>query len=150
MASFFYDNTKEGTTLKDGPLEALYKRDSQNDYKVAMIRKIAKTYGSPGQFFEDKAIALEKANENAAVIYRNEFKKLVANMLPAAVATVRAKRMADAYMVAMTADIEEDFPSDLNKLNLQLTYNQGTAASSGFAQPDTTITKKPRKPKAKK
>ena len=45
----------------------------------------------------------------------------------------------------LLADVEMDYPSDLNTLSLSLTYDQGSAAKSGFATPSVALKHKSRK-----
>ena len=39
----------------------------------------------------------------------------------------------------LKADIETQFPSDLNNLSLQMSYNQGGAQIAGFVRPSTRV-----------
>ena len=150
FASFAYNAAGglDGSKLSDASLEAMYTRDATIDYKVSKIGDIAKAYRNPSAFFDDKAAALKVAGASAAKVYREEFKSLVAKDIPAALAHTRAKKIADTYYEVLSASVEEDFPSSLNDLNLQLTYNQGEAKGNGFATPSTAI-KAPRARKHK-
>ena len=139
MASFFYDQSAGGTKLSGPDLEALYKRDSQNDYNVQRIRQISQAYTTPSKYFADKAEALEVAGASSATIFRQEMEKLIKNRIPAALAQTRARKMADTYNELLRADIENDFPSDLSNLALQLKYDRGEASRSGFSQPKVDV-----------
>ena len=142
--SFFYNATGDvqnlgGTTLGDHNLENLYKRDSQFDYSVKQIGNIAGAYRDPAKYFEDKQKALKTAGEQAAVVYRSEFQKLVKGLIPAATAHARAKKLADTYAELLKADVETDYPSNLNDLSLQLHYNTSQQnAGTGFIMPSTS------------
>ena len=131
-----------GTSVNDAQLTNLYKRDSEGDYKTAKIRQIANTYANPGQYFVDKANAMATATASAAVIFKDEYKKLIANLIPNAVAMTRAKRLADAHLDALVAGVEEDYPSDLSSLDLKITAGKGQLANTGFSQADTDLHKK--------
>ena len=139
MASFFYDQSADGTKLSGPDLEALYKRDSQNDYNVQRIRQISQAYTTPSKYFADKAEALEVAGAQSASVFRQEFEKLIKNRIPAALAQTRARKMADTYHELLRADIESDFPSNLSNLALELKFDRGEASRSGFAEPSVSI-----------
>ena len=131
--------TNFGTNLTNDQLEGAYRRDSTLDWKAAQTRKIGDAYEHPETFFRNKATAIEGAARKAAVVYREEFHNLTKTLVPASLAHTRATRMAQGYEELLRADIEEQFPSDLSNLSLQLTYDRGTAAKSGFARPDAQI-----------
>ena len=147
MASFAYTTNGDGTGALGGfggaigapQLENLYKRESQFDYKVKQIGAIAAAYRDPAQYFELKQDALRDAGAAAARVYREEFQKLIAGLVPAQSAHARAKKLADTYAELLRADVETDFPSDLNNLSLQLHYNTGAYnAANGFIAPSTS------------
>ena len=50
-----------------------------------------------------------------------------------------AKKMADTYYELLSADVETDFPSNLNDLSLQLEYNKGEAAGNNFMESSTKV-----------
>jgi len=146
MASFFYNNVADvagqggmnNVAISDQSLQNLYKRDAQFDYKVKQIGTIAGAYRNPAAYFEDKQRALRAAGEQAAVVYKDEFQKLVRGLIPAATAHARAKKLADTYAALLMADVETDFPSNLNDLSLQLHYNTSQQnAGTGFITPST-------------
>jgi len=148
MASFFYNNADavaangglNPVVINDGNLQNLYKRDSQFDYKVKQIGNIANAYRNPAAYFEDKQRALRIAGEQAAVVYKDEFQKLAKGLVPAATAHARAKKLADNYAALLCADVETDFPSNLNDLSLQLHYNTSQQnAGTGFITPSTSL-----------
>ena len=147
--SFFYGpGGADGNGMNLGAntnatLESAYKRDSTLDWKAKQTRKIATAYAHPDQFFNDKATAIETAAQKAAVVYREEFLVLTKQLVPASLAHTRALKMANGFEELLRADIEETFPSDLSNLSLQLTYDRGTAAQSGFARPSTHLSSKP-------
>ena len=150
FASFAYAHAGgiDPNHMSDTQLEDIFTRDSEIDYKVGKIKEIAKAYRNPGDFFDGKSAALEVAGQSAAKVYREEFKLLVAKNIPAAMAHTRATKMAKTYYELLSADVENDFPSDLNNLNLQLNYNRGEAKDNGFATPSTDI--KPKGGRSKK
>ena len=49
------------------------------------------------------------------------------------------KAMAAAYEALLLAEVEADYPSDLNSLALTLNYDRGSAQASGFATPSTKL-----------
>ena len=134
-------------TTSDDKLHTMYTRDSEIDYKVGKIAKIADAYANPSTFFTDKSTALKTAGKSAAHVYATEFKALVGKNIPAAMAHNRAKKMADTYFDLLSADVENDFPSNLNDLNLQLHYNKGEATGNNFMQADTKADARPKKQK---
>ena len=131
------------TGVNNENLEAAYKRDSTLDWKAKQTRKIATAYAHPDQFFNDKAAAIEAAAAKAARVYREELLVLTKQLVPMSIAHTRAMKMANGYEELLRADIEETFPSDLSNLSLQLTYDRGSAAQSGFARPSTHLSSKP-------
>ena len=149
MAQFAYNNAGAvyndgaggglpGTTISDQALKNSYKRDSQFDYKVKQIGAIADAYRNPGEYFDAKGRALAAASDQAAVVYKDEFQKLTKGLIPAATAHARAKKLADTYAALLMADVETDFPSNLNDLSLQLHYQtSATNAANGFIAPST-------------
>jgi len=143
----FRYNPSTGADIAPEALEAAYKRDSTLEWKWLQTEKIAKAYDNPGQFFKDKSGALQEVARKAANIYKEEYAKLTGEKykLPAALAHNRAMKLAQNYQELLLADVEADFPSDLSNLSLQLTYDRGGAAASGFATPSTEITGVPRK-----
>jgi len=146
MASFFYNAAGDAAgqgglnpnAINGENLERLYKRDAQFDYKVKQIGAIAGAYRDPAAYFTGKADALRRASNQAARVYREEFEKLVAGLIPAATAHARAKKLADNHAALLMADVETDFPSNLNDLSLQLHYNTSQQnAGTGFITPST-------------
>ena len=154
--SFFYNAGtgvgEYGSTLTDDQLQGAYKRDSHLDYQAAQVKKIAAAYQNPGAYYAKKATALELLATQAAVIYKDEYKKLIKLKVPSSLAQVRATKMANAYEELLRADLEQDYPGDLNNLSLNLAYGQGMAAKSGFSKPDTEApaASAPRKSKSRK
>ena len=128
-----------GTSLTDPALIALYKRDSEMDYQVAQTRKIADAYRNPAGYFGLKATAIDNVANEAADIYKDQYRKLIALKVPSAAAHTRAMKLANDYALLLKADIEDQFPSDLNNLSLQMTYNQGGAQNAGFSKPSTRL-----------
>jgi len=144
--SFFYNNVDaiggvangQGVLVTDQALKNMYKRDAQFDYKKKQIGAIANAYRNPGEYFDKKAEALGAASDQAAVVYKDEFQKLTKGLVPAATAHARAKKLADTYAALLMADVETDFPSNLNDLSLQLHYQtSATNAANGFISPST-------------
>ena len=154
MSLYYYDDVSAdlasgGTTLSPERLEAMYKRDSTADFQVKQLRKIKESYASPSTYFENKAKAMEDASSESAEIFSREYLKLVKNLVPSATAQIRARKLANAHQEAMEASIEEDWPSDMSKLNLKLVAGQGQMNKNGFADPDASlvraVARKPRK-----
>ena len=142
-APTFWQYNRDGSSLNNGELELAYQRDSQLQWKAQQTRKIANAYASPATFFRDKATAIEEAARKAAVVYREEFKKLTSQKMPGSLAHTRATKMANAMEELLRADVESDFPSDLSNLSLQLTYDNGEARKAGFPQASTKLSSKP-------
>ena len=146
--SFFYGpdgfdmaNTQGWDTSKR--LEAAYKRDSTLDWKAKQTKRIADAYAKPNEFFDEKSKAIAAAADKAANVYREEFIALTNQLVPASLAHTRALKMANGYEELLRADLEEQFPSDLSNLSLQLVHDNGQAAKSGFATPSTHLSAKP-------
>ena len=137
--SLHYTDNAVGTSLGDEALRNLFKRDSEMDYQVAQTRKIADAYRNPAAYFLLKATAMEDVAKESAVIYKDQYKKLIALKVPSAAAHARALTLANDYARLLKADIESQFPSDLNNLSLQMSYNQGGAQVAGFVKPSTRV-----------
>lgn len=134
-----------GTQMNDTMLTETYKRDSQLQYKAERVKQIAKAYEKPQDFFNEKAAAIEYAAGKAADVYKDAFRRFIDKRLPGGLAHERAMKMAANYEALLLADVEMDYPSDLNNLSLDLTYDQGSAAKSGFATPSVALKHKSRK-----
>ena len=141
--SLHYTDNAVGTSLGDEALRNLFKRDSEMDYQVAQTRKIADAYRNPAAYFLLKAGAMEDVATEAATIYKDQYKKLIALKVPSAAAHARALSLANDYARLLKADIETQYPSDLNNLSLQMSYNQGGAQIAGFVKPSTRVTGAP-------
>jgi len=137
----FRYNPTTGADLEPAALEAAYKRDSTLEFQWLQTKRIAESYDNPGKYFRDKSSAIEGVAKKAAVVYREEYGKLTGEpfRIPAGIAHTRAMKLAQNYQQLLLADVEADFPSDLSNLSLQLTYDRGHAAASGFATPSTEI-----------
>ena len=137
--SLHYTDNVAGTSLGDEALRNLYKRDSEMDYQVSQTRKISEAYRNPAGYYLLKADALDNVAGEAADIYKDQYKKLIALKVPSAAAHARALKLANDYALLLKADIETQFPSDLNNLSLQMSYNQGGAQIAGFVRPSTRV-----------
>ena len=140
MSGFRY-NPVTGADLSPAALEAAYKRDSTLEFQQVQTEKIANSYQNPAGFFRLKALAIGEVARKASEVYREQYLKLVgdAYKVPAALAHTRAMKLAQNFEQLLRADVEADFPSDLSNLSLQLTYDRGGAAQSGFATPSTKV-----------
>ena len=139
----FWQYNQEGSALSLDELKTAYKRDSTLDWKAAQTRKIANAYKSPAAFFNEKAQAIETAAAKAAQVYAEEFKKLTHQRMPGSLAHTRATKLANAMEELLRAQVEDDYPSDLSNLSLQLTYDNGDQRKSGFAHASTKLSSKP-------
>ena len=140
MSGFRYNPTT-GENLSAAALEAAYKRDSTLEFQQVQTTKIADSYEDPANFFRLKARAIGEVARKASEVYREQYLKLVgdAYKVPAALAHNRAMKLANNFEQLLRADVEADFPSNLSDLSLQLTYDRGGAAQSGFATPSTKV-----------
>ena len=138
--SFRY-NAVTGADISATALEAAYKRDSTLEFQQIQTTKIADSYSDPAGFFRKKATAIGEVADKAAKVYREQYEKLTSDKykVPAALAHNRAMKLANNFEQLLRADVEADFPSDLSNLSLQLTYDRGGAAESGFATPSTKV-----------
>ena len=146
----FRYNATTGGDISAAVLEAAYKRDSTLDWQQIQTTRIADSYSDPAGFFRLKSAAIGEGARKAAVVYREHYAKLVGDKykVPAGLAHNRAMKLANNFEQLLRADVEADFPSDLSNLSLQLTYDRGGAAESGFATPSTKVqgvTSAPRK-----
>lgn len=135
----FWYQQGNGSGISDQMLEETYKRDSTLQWKASRVGQIADAYEKPQEYYRKKAKAIEVAAEKAAKIYSEAFRKLINEKVPGALAQTRASKMAAAYEALLLAEVEADYPSDLNSLALTLNYDRGSAQASGFATPSTKL-----------
>ena len=129
----------KGFELKDEQLTAAFLRDSENDYELSQMDKIANIYTSPATYINDKKKAIGVAGGLAAEVYKDQYKALLLKKLPASACHERAQSMANAYLAALKIDIELDYPQNFSQLAVTLGHGRTDAAKSGFAQPSTEI-----------
>ena len=130
-----------GTGLNERQLKALYQRDSTADYQLKQLRLIATSYANPSTYFEQKAIAMTRASDEASKIFSDEYKRHISNLVPHAQASIRARKLADAFFTAQEESLEDQYPSDMSKLVLGLAAGRGEMNRNGFAQPDASFVK---------
>ena len=130
-----------GTGLNERQLKALYQRDSTADYQLKQLRLISTSYRNPSEYFDQKALAMTKAADESAKIYADEYRRHIANLVPHAQASIRARKLADAFFVAQEESLEDQYPSDMSKLVLGLAAGRGQMANNGFSQPDASFVK---------
>ena len=148
-------NGSDVYTSKDA--EAFYGLNSQQDFQVARTKRIAEAMKDPSSYYGKRAAALEAVKLESSKHFGAQYAALVKLNVPHSEAINRATALADSMRTLLLANLEEDYPADINQLSLQLVSNVARAPG-GFSQPDAALpsgtggappARKPRKPKQK-
>ena len=138
--SFDYQTAKvngaDVYTSKDA--ENFYALNSQQDFQVARTKCIAEAMKDPSTYYAKRAAALEAVKVESSKHFGAQYATLVRLNVPHNEAITRATALADSMRTLLLANLEEDYPADINQLSLQLQSNVARAPG-GFVQPNATI-----------
>ena len=151
--AFGVQRAADGTTSSKDAAE-YYALNSQQTYQVEKTRKIAQAMSNPGTYYTNRATALEGVKTESSAHFAHQYAKLIDLHIPHSEAIIRAQKLADGMYTLLMANLENEYPADINQLSLQLVHNRGNA-ENGFIHPNAavpsgTTRRSARKPRARK
>ena len=115
-----------------------YALNSKQDFQVERTRKIAAAMRNPSDYYTKRAQALEGVKVESAKHFAAQYANLINLNIPHETAIARATALADGMRELLMANVEEEWPADINELSLQLESNKARAPG-GFPQPDAAV-----------
>ena len=115
-----------------------YALNSKQDFEVDRTRKIADAMRNPANYYTNRAKALEGVKTESAKHFAAQYAQLIDLNIPHETAIARATALADGMRSLLMANLEQQWPSDINQLSLQLESNKARAAT-GFVQPSADV-----------
>ena len=118
--------------------EAYYGLNSKQDYEVERTKRISEAMKNPADYYSKRAVALEAVKAESSKHFGAQYASLIKLNVPHQEAITRATALADSMRTLLMANLEEDYPADINQLSLQLVSNVARAPG-GFIQPNAAV-----------
>jgi len=136
--AFAITGSAAAKNLDSAEAQSFYALNSQQDYQVERTRKIADAMKNPSSYYTRRAQALEGVKTESAKHFAAQYANLINLNVPHTTAIARATALADGMRSLLMANVEEEWPADINQLSLQLESNKARAPS-GFVQPNAAV-----------
>jgi len=115
-----------------------YALNSKQDFEVERTKKIAAAMKNPSDYYTKRAQALEGVKTESGKHFAQQYAQLISLNIPHTTAIARATALADGMRSLLMANVEEEWPADINQLSLQLESNKARAPT-GFVQPSAAV-----------
>ena len=115
-----------------------YALDSQQDYRIAKTKRISDAMKNPSDYYTKRAAALEGVKTESSKHFGQQYAALIRLNIPHTEAIIRAKALADGMYDLLMANLNIEWPADINALSLQLQSNVARAPT-GFVQPNAAV-----------
>ena len=115
-----------------------YALNSKQDFEVERTKKIAAAMKNPSDYYTKRAQALEGVKTESGKHFAAQYAQLISLNIPHTTAIARATALADGMRSLLMANVEEEWPADINQLSLQLESNKARAPA-GFVQPNAAV-----------
>ena len=138
MSKTFTVSTDVGGAHSSKDAADYYALNSQQDFQVARTKRISEAMKDPSAYYTKRAAALEAVKTESSKHFGAQYATLVKLNVPHTEAIIRATKLADSMRTLLMANLEEDYPADINQLSLQLVSNVARAPG-GYAQPNAAV-----------
>ena len=102
------------------------------DYEVTRTERLQKALTQPTAYYKERTEALKEVRDQVNEAFSERFNALKSKGIPPDEAERRAEVFANSLYQTLAADVNLDYPSDINSLAANVAYKQGGAQVANF------------------